>query len=682
MLLEVGFGTWISFSCRFFDSRESLGKTPSELNRFVSLLDKEHYISIPVSDFSLEVAVSSEQQVDGQRVQLSEVEATRHTASRRSVDGKEASKEVAFMSSVHCSKKLRQACEEQRGRLEHLQKELESATTGEREVSLQSQLKRETSILEERSFFVVPFQSLDRSVKAACTRRDRHFKSGPSSSLPFLLSSSLQEALQSTGVSACSTDNILFLADLTDVTLPPPPEQAPQSAQNVFFINLGVSSLAQTSFVTSPQHAPPFHWTIIPHSLPLLSSLLPTPLVLPPPPVPPLPQHPAVITLEETSLAEGVCVDLQRLAKESVAEESTTVTIEPPTEQLVRSREGVRMVYMEAAPSAPAVRAERTKLRLRVESLIDCHEMICDTLLRTPFMVLVAKAPAFTQFMRSLVMDHRLAFGVVENEGEGVDLAGVRSVDVDTKTVEATSIDMKSMDTKAVVAASMDIKSMNTKTVNTESIQTNPADTQPNHSPSPSQQPKPLTFLLFPFTDTSAYLFLPNGAGSLSGFSEATCDTGGTTDLVYWWTQALEKSGTPQVLPGDLLAYNCLRKTQSEERKQEEEPILMELREKLEMADLEKASKAEGLLHVGDLKVLLRSQLEEAWDCGRCISSRYRAALGQMQRDVDVFLERLEAIRAEFRGEVDDTTLRERIVESVGGLVLTKEELRAKYGVR
>ena len=108
----------------------------------------------------------------------------------------------------------------------------------------------------------------------------------------------------------------------------------------------------------------------------------------------------------------------------------------------------------------------------------------------------------------------------------------------------------------------------------------------------------------------------------------------------------------------------------------------MELREKLEMADLEKASKAEGLLHVGDLKVLLRSQLEEAWDCGRCISSRYRAALGQMQRDVDVFLERLEAIRAEFRGEVDDATLRERIVESVGGLVLTKEELRAKYGVR
>ena len=113
-------------------------------------------------------------------------------------------------------------------------------------------------------------------------------------------------------------------------------------------------------------------------------------------------------------------------------------------------------------------------------------------------------------------------------------------------------------------------------------------------------------------SNTTAYLFLPNGAGNLSGFTEATCDAQGSTDLVYWWTRALEKSGTPQVLPGDLLAYNSLRKAQPEERKQEEDPFIAELREKLEMADLEKASKAEGLLHVGDLKVLLRAQLEEA----------------------------------------------------------------------
>ena len=53
-----------------------------------------------------------------------------------------------------------------------------------------------------------------------------------------------------------------------------------------------------------------------------------------------------------------------------------------------------------------------------------------------------------------------------------------------------------------------------------------------------------------------------------------------------------------------------------------------------------------------------------------------------MQRDVDVFLEKVEELREEYRGEVDDVTLRERIVESVQGLVLTKEELRSKYGVR
>ena len=427
-------------------------------------------------------------------------------------------------------------------------------------------------------------------MKVACIRRERRSKSGPSILRSLLLSSSLQEALQSTGVSACSTDHILFLADLTDVALPPPPEQVPQSAQNVFFINLGVSPLAQSFFVTSPQHMSPFHWTIIPHSLPLLSWLLPTPLTLPPPSVPSLPQRPAVITLEETSLAEGICVDLQRLAKESAAKEPVAKAVEPPTEQLVRSREGVRMVYMEATPSAPVAREERTTLRFRVQSLIDCHEMICDTLLRTPFMVLVAKAPAFTQFMRSLVMDHRLAFGVVESEREGVDLAnGDRE-------------DIKPVDTKPANAEPADPTIHNTQ----------PTNSPPPPSQSPENPPKPLTFLLFPFTDTTAYLFLPNGAGDLSGFTEATCDVGGTTDLVYWWTQTLEKSGTPQVLPGDLLAYNCLRKAQSEERRQEEEPILAELREKLEMADLEKASRTEGLLHVGDLKVLLRAQLEEA----------------------------------------------------------------------
>lgn len=94
MLLEVSFGIMVLFSCRFFDSRESLGKTPSELNRFVSLLDKEHYLSIPVSDFSLEVVVSSKQQLDGQRVQFSKMEAAYHTAPRRSINGKEAGKEV------------------------------------------------------------------------------------------------------------------------------------------------------------------------------------------------------------------------------------------------------------------------------------------------------------------------------------------------------------------------------------------------------------------------------------------------------------------------------------------------------------------------------------------------------------------------------------------------------------
>ena len=383
------------------------------------------------------------------------------------------------------------------------------------------------------------------------------------------------------------------------MSLPPPPEQPPQAAQNVFLINLGVFPVTQTDFVTSPPHASPLHWTIVPHSLPLLSWLLPRPLTLPPPSVPSLPQRPAVITLEETTLAEGVCIDLQRLAKQSPAEEAAGKPVERPKEQLVRSREGVRMVYLETVSSVPVTKAEKPAIRLRVEMLIDCHEMICDTLLRTPFMVLVAKAPAFTQFMRSLVMDHRLAFGVVENEGERVD----------TKDDIVVGGDANHANDDADANHANDDTDANHANTNNE----NENDTHTNQPTNTTQTPpKPLTFLLFPFTNTTAYLFLPNGAGNLSGFTEATCDAQGSTDLVYWWTQALEKSGTPQVLPGDLLAYNSLRKAQPEERKQEEDPFIAELREKLEMADLEKASKAEGLLHVGDLKVLLRAQLEEA----------------------------------------------------------------------
>lgn len=47
-----------------------------------------------------------------------------------------------------------------------------------------------------------------------------------------------------------------------------------------------------------------------------------------------------------------------------------------------------------------------------------------------------------------------------------------------------------------------------------------------------------------------------------------------------------------------------------------------------------------------------------------------------------MFLEKVEELREEYRGEVDEVTLRKRVVESVQGLVLTKEELRSKYGVR
>lgn len=49
----------LTCSCRFLDSRKSLGKTTNELNKYISLLNKENYISVSGFDYSLEVGEQS-----------------------------------------------------------------------------------------------------------------------------------------------------------------------------------------------------------------------------------------------------------------------------------------------------------------------------------------------------------------------------------------------------------------------------------------------------------------------------------------------------------------------------------------------------------------------------------------------------------------------------------------------
>ena len=51
---------WLIRSCRFLDAREVLGKTTNELNKYITVLNKMNYISVPGFDYSLEVSLKVE----------------------------------------------------------------------------------------------------------------------------------------------------------------------------------------------------------------------------------------------------------------------------------------------------------------------------------------------------------------------------------------------------------------------------------------------------------------------------------------------------------------------------------------------------------------------------------------------------------------------------------------------
>ena len=84
-------------------------------------------------------------------------------------------------------------------------------------------------------------------------------------------------------------------------------------------------------------------------------------------------------------------------------------------------------------------------------------------------------------------------------------------------------------------------------------------------------------------------------------------------------TNESEDISVSGVLPGDLCAYSLLRKLQQsgvkEENRPNEEEFLSDLRDKLTHANLEEAATKEGTLHVGDIRMILHSQLEEELIC-------------------------------------------------------------------
>ena len=302
-------------------------------------------------------------------------------------------------------------------------------------------------------------------------------------------------------------------------------------------------------------HSIPLQWSAIPFSLPCLSSLLPTPLLFP------LhntskrfPHRKFPLFINHIQVEEVDCIDIHHLSKSEDKPVPETI----PKEQLVISSKGVRMIYTNVSQSPETVTSQPVSSPpLIITSLLSHHPTLVQTLLHTPFYLIVAHSHTFSQLMRSLLLSHKLAQATLQEQ-----------------------------------------------------------------------------YVIFlPLTSTSAYLFFPAGfeSASLVGFKEEDCSmalNSSTTDLTHYWTHMLEDMKSTNesedisvsgVLPGDLCAYSLLRKLQQsggkEENRPNEEEFLSDLRDKLTHANLEEAATKEGTLHVGDIRMILHSQLEEELIC-------------------------------------------------------------------
>lgn len=415
-------------------------------------------------------------------------------------------------------------------------------------------------------------------------------------------------------------------SDPTNVSFSPRPNSQPITLIDMGSCSLSSEAIQRLSDVYQTQstipHSIPLQWSVIPFSLPCLSSLLPTPLFLPIQKNSRMfPCQVFTLFIEHTEVEDIQCIDINHLSKTEEKPLSETT----PKEQLVVSSKGVRMIYTDVTePSKISVTSPTSSPHLIITSLLSHHPTLVLTLIHTPFYLIVAQSHTFSQLMRSLLLSHKLAQAMLQD----------------------------------------------------------------------------CHVILLPFTSTSAYLFFPAGteSASLSGFKEVDCSVAlesSTTDLTHYWTymiESMKNSNEPGevpvsgVLPGDLCAYSLLRRLRQSSVKEDnmpkEELFLSELREKLKSANLEEAAKKEGNLHIGDVSMILRSQLEEELISFIWFMGSYRLVLGMLQEDIDWYLKRIESMMEEYGNEMNPHTLQDRILEILKGLLLSKRQLKEKYGIR
>ena len=107
------------------------------------------------------------------------------------------------------------------------------------------------------------------------------------------------------------------------------------------------------------------------------------------------------------------------------------------------------------------------------------------------------------------------------------------------------------------------------------------------------------------------------------------------------------------LFPGDLANICYLRKLSLSSTRQEvsDEPIIKEIREKLLATSLDSIESGPKFLHMGDLSLVLKSQIKDLWKWMYYVICRYNQTIGMMDEEVDWFFKQIDEMKEEYRND-------------------------------
>ena len=176
---------------------------------------------------------------------------------------------------------------------------------------------------------------------------------------------------------------------------------------------------------------------------------------------------------------------------------------------------------------------------------------------------------------------------------------------------------------------------------------------------------------LLPFTSNCCYLFVESiPALEMEERDCSDCVNEGSTDLFAFWnhqfeqnqlrfsllplstSESLSKAKIPALFPGDLSIFCYLRKLSLNTNSQSERPeetAVKEIRGKLLSTSLDAIESGPKFLHMGDVSMVLKSQIKDLFVLGDWMIGRYSQTIGMMNEEVSWFFKQMEAIREEYR---------------------------------